>query len=79
MIFPIFGMHCNHKQANENFQNEKVWDHKIVKIEYYLADCSEKFLSPSSLCMCQTILSSIKNWPRFREIFSPKWLLKHTP
>ena len=43
MIFPIFGMHCNHKQASENFQNEKVWDHKIVKIEYYLADCSEKF------------------------------------
>ena len=33
MIFQIFGMHYNHKQANENFQNEKVWDHKIVKIE----------------------------------------------
>ena len=78
MIFPIFEMHCNHKQANENFQNEKVWDHKIVKIEYYLVDCSEKFFI-TIMCICQTILSSIKNWPGFWEVLSPKWLLKHTP
>ena len=35
----------------ENILNEKVWECKIVKIEYYLADCSEN-LYHHHLCAC---------------------------
>ena len=59
-------------------ERDSIWDCKIVKIEYYLADCTDN-LYHHHLCACaKPFWVVLKICLDSEKFFSPKWPFRHT-